>query len=121
MKAKEYLTKFEKDSERLGDKEATIEMILDFLDEIQELAKARKAQSNEAVISIFLELNQKWNTLCRIDKKKRFKRDGFIKMVRSRTADVFPWILPRLNKIIAERFNLKETPNEKNQKPAGLS
>lgn len=113
MKAKEYLTKFERNSEEVGDKEATMKMIDDFLDEIQGLARARKAQNNEAVISIFLELNQKWNTLCRLDKKKRFKKDGFIRLVKFRTADVFPQILPHLNKIIAERFNLKETPNEK--------
>lgn len=106
MKAKEYLVKFEKDSKELGDMKATENLMNDFLDEIQGLAKVRNAKSNEAVISILLELNQKWNTLCRLDKNTRFKKDGFIKLVRHRTIDVFPQILPHLNKIIKERFNL---------------
>lgn len=106
MRAKEYLAKFDKDAQNLGDREATENLLNGFLDEIVGLAKARKAQSNEAVISIFLELNQKWNTLCRLDTQIRFRKDGFIKLVRGRTADVFPSILPHLNKIIRERFNL---------------
>ena len=106
VKAKEYLAKFEKDNQNLGDREATENLLNGFLDEIVGLAKARRAQGNEAVISIFLELNQKWNALCRLDKQIRFKKDGFIKLVRHRTADVFPSILPHLNKIIKERFNL---------------
>lgn len=106
MKARQYLAKFEKDSREQGDRQATTNLLNGFLDEIVGLAKARRAQSNEAVISIFLELNQKWNSLCRLDKLNRFKKDGFIKLVRSRTADVFPSILPHLNKIIKERFNL---------------
>ena len=106
MKAKEYLAKFEKETKQLGGTVAIENLLNGFLDEIVGLAKARRAQSNEAVISIFLELNQKWNTLCRQDKLNRFKKDGFIKLVRSRTADVFPQILPHLNKIIKERFSL---------------
>ena len=106
MKAKEYLAKFEKDNRDLSDREATENLLNGFLDEIVDLAKARRAQSNEAVISIFLELNQKWNVLCRLDKQIRFKKDGFIKLVRNRTVEMFPRILPHLNKIIKERFNL---------------
>ena len=107
MKAKEYLAKFEKDSRDLGDTEANENLLNGFLDEILGLAKARKVQSNEAEISIFLELNQKWNALCKLDTQMRFKKDGFIRLVRSRTIDVFPRILPHLDKIIKERFNLK--------------
>ena len=107
MKAKEYLTKFEKDTLDFGDREAIENLLNGFLDEIQGLAKARNAQGNEALISIFLELNQKWNALCRIDTQTRFKKDGFIRLVRNRTIDVFPRILPHLDRIIKERFNLK--------------
>ena len=110
MKAKEYFAQFERDSQELGDKEATVNLIDGFLDEIKGLAKMRKAQSGEAVVSILLELNDKWNALCRLDKQKRFKKDGFILVVRDRVADVIPRILPLLDKTIKERFLLKEVP-----------
>ena len=110
MKAKEYLIRFEKDSQELGDKIATTNLMDGFLDETQSIAKTRSAQSNEAIISIFLELNNKWNALCRLDRQGRFRKDGFIRLVRHRTVDVFPQIIFHLDKIIEERFHLEEVP-----------
>ena len=71
MKAKEYLAKFDADSLVVGDKKAVENLIFAFTDEVTSLIKLRNGRSNEAVKSILRELNQKWNTLCRLDKEKR--------------------------------------------------
>ncbi|MFH1625608.1 MAG: hypothetical protein ABID54_10725 [Pseudomonadota bacterium] len=108
MKAKEYLAQFEKDSERLGDREATINLMDGILLEIKTLTEMRKAQSNEAILSILLELNDKWNALCRLDKKGQFKKDGFINLVRIRVSEEFPWIAKHFDKEVKEKFHLEE-------------
>ena len=98
MKAKECLQKFEEDSLRSGDREATINLMGAFLLEIKELTEKRKAQSNSSMVSILKELGLKWNALCRMDKKKRFKKDGFRKLVLHRCAEDHPQIVFKLEK-----------------------
>lgn len=103
MKAKEYLEKFDKDSAELGDREATLNLMNSFLKEIATLTEVRRVQSNSGMLSILRELNQKWNALCRLDKHTRFKKGGFIKLVRHRVIQDYPYmaerILPELDKI----------------------
>lgn len=103
MKAKEYLERFEKVSKEVGDREATLNLMTDFLREVGTLAEARRAESNPAMLSIIRELNQKWDTLCRLDGHKRFKKGGFIKLIRHRVITDHPImarrILPLLDKI----------------------
>lgn len=103
MKAKEYLAKFDKDTKEVGDREATVNLMTDFLHEVGTLAEARNAESNAAMLSIIRELNQKWDTLCKLDGYKRFKKGGFIKLIRHRVLTDHPImarrILPLLDKI----------------------
>lgn len=103
MKAKEYLERFEKVSKEFGDREATLDLMNGFLREIATLTEVRKVQSNSAMLSILRELNQKWNALCRLDEHKRFKSGGFIKLVKYRVTQDYPYmarrILPELDKI----------------------
>ena len=103
MKAKEYLAEFDKVSEKLGDRTATVGLMNSFLKEIATLTETRKAQSNPAMLSIIRELNQKWDTLCKLDSHKRFKKGGFIKVIRHRVTIDHPImarrILPLLDKI----------------------
>lgn len=102
MKAKEYLAKFEKDITEVNDKQATTNLINIFVGEIKDLIDVRHASEEGAVVSILRELNQKWNALCRLDKKRRFRPDGFIKYVRSRATQVLPGIVPVLDRNMEE-------------------
>lgn len=98
MRAKEYLVRFEKDFQEFGDNQATTNLTNMFISEIKDLIDVRHASTEEAVVSILRELNQKWNTLCRLDNHMRFKEDGFIKYVKHRATQVMPSILSTLNK-----------------------
>jgi len=96
MKAKEYLAKFEKDITEVDDRQATTNLVNMFVREIKDAIDVRHATTEGAVVSILRELNQKWNALCRLDKKRRFKKDGFIKYVKHRATEVMPDLLPTL-------------------------
>jgi len=100
MKAKEYLEMFEKDFQEVGDRQATTNLVNIMIGEIKDLIDVRRATTEGAVVSILRELNQKWNALCRLDKKRRFKPDGFIKYVRA--TEVMPSLLFTLNKNMKE-------------------
>lgn len=102
MKAKEYLEMFEKDFQEVGDRQATTNLVNMLIGEIAGMIKIRNANSEGAIVSILRELNQKWNALCRLDKKERFKKDGFIEYVRHRALKVMPKIVPVLNKNMEE-------------------
>lgn len=102
MKAKEYLAKFDKDFQELGDRQATTNLVNMFIGEIKDLIDVRHATTEGTVVSILRELNQKWNALSRLDKKRRFKPDGFIKYVKHRAIEVMPSLLPTLNKNMEE-------------------
>lgn len=102
MKAKEYLAKFEKDYQEVGDRQATTNLVNMFIVEIKGMIDVRHATTEGAVVSILRELNQKWNALCRLDKKRRFKPDGFIKYVKHRATEVMPSLLSTLNKNMEE-------------------
>jgi len=98
MRAKEYLAKFEKDIQQVDDNQATTNLINMFIGEIKNMIDVRHAATEGAVVSILRELNQKWNTLCRLDKRRRFRKNGFIKYVKHRATQVMPSILSTLNK-----------------------
>jgi len=102
MKAEEYLEKFEKDFQEVGDMQATTNLVNMFIGEIKDMIVVRHATTEGAVVSILRELNQKWNALCRLDGKGRFKPDGFIKYVKHRAMKVMPSILLTLNKNMKE-------------------
>jgi len=98
MRAKEYLAKFEKDIQQVDDNQATTNLVNMFIGEIKNIIDVRHAATEGAVVSILRELNQKWNTLCRLDKRRRFRKNGFIKYVKHRATQVMPSILSTLNK-----------------------
>ena len=64
--------------------------------EIKELTEKRKARSNSSMLSIVRELNQKWNAFCRLDKKGRFKRNGFIELLKHRVTQVHPFMAKKI-------------------------
>jgi len=99
MKAKEYLEEFERIVQSLGDRDATSWLIQEFTNEVFTLAEVRRAHSNEAILSVLRELNQKWNAICRLDKQKRFKPNGFIKFFRERARKIMPEALEVLDKM----------------------
>jgi len=102
MKAKEYLAKFEADCLEVKEKQAILNLIGKYLEEVYELAKIRRVQKENAVVSIFRELNQKWNAMCRLDTKKRFKRNGFIKLVRARIVEDAPHYIKVVDVVVKE-------------------
>ena len=102
MKAKEYLEKFDKEIQELGDRQATTNLVNMLISEIADMMKTRHVESEGAMVSILRELNQKWNALCRMDEKKRFRPDGFIKYVKHRATTLMPSILSTLNKNMEE-------------------
>lgn len=67
MKAKDY---FEKYSETITDNETLKKFSSELLDEAIGLIKARKCSSPEAVVSCFKEINNKYNSVCRMITEK---------------------------------------------------
>lgn len=87
MKAQDYvdiylpLVKEVKDRTDLT--ELAYKAFLDFNDEVIEIAKARKAIKDKAVISIIREIAQKWGKFCRIMNQQQeiaiFNEELFLK------------------------------------------
>ena len=80
MKAKEYYEKFLELEKTLGEKRAFVKTVIAFASEITDMAKTRNAHSNQALISIIKEQNQKWNALRKLD--PRFKQHGLIEFLK---------------------------------------
>ena len=68
MKAKEYVKQYE---ESLDKKEAMNTIAFDFIFEIRELIKARKAGSNESCFAIFKEQDLKFQSFARTVNEKK--------------------------------------------------
>lgn len=64
-------------------KELAFKAFLDFNDEVIEIAKARKAIKDKAIISIIREIAQKWGKFCRIMNQQQeiaiFNEELFLK------------------------------------------
>lgn len=65
MKAKEYFQKYKDHFEHYPDA-VVKDMLKDFNEEAEELAKLRNVKSPESLVAIFKEQNQKWNAVVRI-------------------------------------------------------
>lgn len=71
MKAQEYADKYlplikEVVDDEKALKELSFKAFVEFCDEVQAIAKSRRAIVDKAVISIIKEVAQKWNKFCRI-------------------------------------------------------
>ena len=98
MKAKEYYEKYkgkiDSNDETIW-KKAVAEIIKEFVDELFFLIKQRhidikNAKSLSATIATFIELNQKWNALCKFFPILR--KDGFREFIIEAHPDIgFMW------------------------------
>lgn len=71
MKAKDYVDKFYSKIEaaytsKNCDDQLLLEIVVAFTDEAAEIMKSRGVKTLEAQLSIFKELNQKYNKFCRL-------------------------------------------------------
>jgi len=80
MKAKEYYEEFLGYEKEFGEKQAFYKIAISFATEVTDIAKKRNAKSDQALISIIEELNQRWNAMAKMD--PRFKQDGFIEFIK---------------------------------------
>lgn len=73
MKAKDYFEKYDESvyyGALNGEFEAAEKLFFDFTREVKEIADQRNAQTNRAAVAIVKELNEKWNALAAMFKKK---------------------------------------------------
>ena len=89
MKAREYYEKYKDDyfgSSRTYEsvQQSTRNLAVEFVEEVEIICKERKAHNGSAIVSVFKELNSKWNALSRIFEKEHglspFQEDGFKKL-----------------------------------------
>lgn len=67
MKAQAY---FEKYKDTIETKEGASALVLEMSNEVQSLVSQRHAVTNDAVVAVLKEINQKWNSLARICEKE---------------------------------------------------
>ena len=99
MKAKEYFEKY-KEALVSNDKDIYVkgckEMYLEMLGEAQELFKKRHIVQNESAVSVFKEINQKYNAMCHLLEKECghsvLRQDGFLILC----CDDMPFLKPYL-------------------------
>ena len=87
MKAKEYFEKYDDDIWKEAHDPAVItdgafaKLFIDFCTETKLLAEQRKAKSDQSILAIIREQNQKWNAVSNLFEKKYgvspLNRDGF--------------------------------------------
>ena len=92
MKAKEYVKKY-KDT-IIDGPDALAEMMVELCDEAFDLINVRNAQTNDAVLSCFKEINTKYNSICNQLEKcyghPVLKRDCFKEAMIRITKDKLP-------------------------------
>ena len=88
MKAKEYFDKYSKQivEEAKRDESATIvKMYMDFVSEMKSMIESRHVKTDNGVIGIIGELNQKWNSIVNMFPAEYnlspVARDGFAKAI----------------------------------------
>lgn len=81
MKAIEYYEKFGeqilREFESNKEVDGIVDLVIAFKREMKELMKERHVQTDQGVIAVIRELNQKWNALCNLFRKK----NGFTPIV----------------------------------------
>ncbi len=82
MRARQYYEEFLINEKKHGETEAFRKLIIDYFDEVMEIAKIRNAKRDSAMISILKEQNDKWNAMRKFD--GRFKLNGFIDFAKHR-------------------------------------
>ena len=86
MKAKELYAQYLIDLEQSNRLDATYKLLKKMSEEIQQIAKKRGAEKDDAIASIFAEQNRKWNAICKLDKS--FKRNGFLVLWKKNIPDL---------------------------------
>ena len=86
MRAKEYAAFFHRNEEAMGRDQALKEMFFLMNDELQQILKARKCRRDAAAYSAMLEMNDRWNAMCKII--PGFKRDGFKRFWDSKISEM---------------------------------
>ena len=84
MKAKEYVKRYQK-LVASGDQEITIWTVCnEMIKEIPVICKQRKAESNDAQLSVFKEIDQKYRAFARLLNDPTVREDGLARVMRSR-------------------------------------
>ena len=79
-KAKEYAEQYIQASDKMA---ILGEIVTEFFDESTELIKIRNAKSNESIVAIIRELNEKWNAFAnRVN--DHILENGFVELVKKR-------------------------------------
>ena len=95
MKAKELYAKYKDDIMSSGDTVATpavYDLLHELSTEASDMYKARNCNSSSAMISIFRELNTKWNAIVNLFEKEYgfspLKRDGFLNFAVAKVPEI---------------------------------
>lgn len=87
MKAKEYKQILDSHAEL---DEGIIQIGLKFLEETDKLITSRNAQSNEAMIAIYKEMDNKWKAFCKLD--NRLKPEGYWVLIEGMMPEVYRYL-----------------------------
>jgi len=84
VKAKDYLLKYQDKLDNIKNGDELIEIIIniykDFKKDFYTIYEQRKPRTNEKILAIVNEVNQKYNTFISLYPKQFFKKDGFKNM-----------------------------------------
>lgn len=73
MKAKEYFELYDEPILRdqlAGSVKITKELVFKLSDEFKEICEKRNVKTEDAILAVIRELNQKWNSICGLYEKK---------------------------------------------------
>lgn len=112
MKAKDYFNKY-KNGLASENKDAYVltfrEMYQEMFKECVDTIKARHIKRNDAVVSVFKEMNEKYNALCRLLKKEYgvsvIKENGFASLACGTCDFLIPYFSKELKSLNKESEN----------------
>jgi hypothetical protein len=84
MKAKEYANEYKEHQD-------IAKIFNEMFKEVGIISKSRNAISDDALASIFKEINQKWNAFARLSNDPSIEPDGFIKLSIHRIPALAPY------------------------------
>lgn len=110
MKAKEYFNKY-KNGLASEDKDTYVltfrEMYQEMFKECVDIMETRRVKENDAVVSVFKEMNEKYNAICRLLAKEYenspIKENGFAVLVCDTCEFLRPHFPKELNSLNCER------------------
>jgi len=91
MKAKEYVAKYCKDAEDMGEEYALNVMARALVDETKKLAESRRVSTDAGMVAVLNEMETKWHAICRL--APQFNHDGYRKFLEAIIPETYKqWI-----------------------------